>query len=109
MIIDFNTIPFEKLPNFKGGEGYFDVKMYWDGTMRIMHGKLEPGSSIGLHTHEGNCEVLFVTKGDGVLIEDGEQKSICQGQCTYCPNGYSHSLINKSSVELEFYAVVSKQ
>lgn len=109
MIIDFNNLPFEQLPNFKGGEGVFEVQMYWDGNMRIMHGKLAQGASIGLHTHEGNCEVLFVIKGEGMLIEDNEQKIICAGQCTYCPDGNAHSLINKNCTELEFYAVVPKQ
>lgn len=106
MIIDFNNLPFERIPNFKGGEGVFEVQMYWDGTMRIMHGKLAQNASIGLHTHEGNCEILFVVKGNGVLIEDGEQKMINEGQCTYCPEGHTHSLINENCTELEFYAVV---
>lgn len=109
MIIDFNTLPFEKLPNFKGGEGFFEVQMYWDGNMRIMHGKLAPGASIGLHTHEGNCEILFLIHGTATLLEDNQQKVLQAGQCTYCLNGYAHSLINTGSEEVEFYAAVPKQ
>ena len=109
MIIDFHSIPFETLPNFKDGNGAFEVQMFFDGNMRIMHGKLAQGSSIGLHRHEGNCEVLFVVKGEGVLIDGEEKQTITAGQCTYCPEGQAHSLINENCTELEFYAVVPKQ
>ena len=56
MIIDFNRMEATDIPNFKGGEKEFNVKMFWDGTNRIMKGKLIPGASIGEHTHEENCE-----------------------------------------------------
>ena len=109
MLLDFNTMPFEDLPHFKDGEGSFHVQMYFDGTTRIMHGILVPGSSIGLHRHEGNCEILFVLSGDGTLLEDSERKPITAGQCTYCPDGHEHSLINTGTADLEFYAAVPKQ
>ena len=109
MIIDFKTLPFEEIPHFKDGEGNLRVQMYWDGTTRIMHGILEPGSSIGLHKHEGTCEMLFVLSGEGTLLEESKQKLICAGQCTYCPEGYEHSLINNGTQNLEFYAAVPKQ
>lgn len=109
MIIDFKTLPFEEIPNFKGGDGVFRVQMYWDGTTRIMHGILAPGSSIGLHKHEGNCEMLFMVSGQGTLLEDGKHTILSAGQCTYCPDGHEHSLINNGAEPLEFYAAVPKQ
>ena len=109
MIIDFQTLPFEEIPHFKGGDGAFRVQMYWDGTTRIMHGILQPGSSIGLHKHEGNCEILFLIRGEATLIEDGEQKQLHANQCTFCPEGHEHSLLNTGKTDVEFYAVVPKQ
>ncbi len=114
MIIDFTTIPFEDIPHFKDGEGNLHVQMYWDGTTRIMHGVLVPGSSIGLHRHEGSCEILFMLRGEATLIEisgNGEKSThiLCAGQCTYCPEGAAHTLINNGQQEVEFYAAVPKQ
>lgn len=110
MIIDFPNMPVEVIPSFKGGEKELSVQMFFDGTNRIMHGVLIPGASIGLHTHEGNCEMIFVLAGRGTIIEDGEPHVIQHGQCTYCENGHAHSLVNTSEdTDLEFYAVVPKQ
>lgn len=109
MTIDFNTMEFADFPNFKGGEKSLNAQMFWDGTNRILHGILIPGASIGQHTHEENSEILFVIKGEGTIIDDGESKPIVAGQCTYCPKGHSHSLVNTSEADLEFYAVVPNQ
>lgn len=109
MTIDFNTMETTVLPQFKGGKGELSAKMYWDGTTRIMKGLLAPGASIGEHTHEGNCEILFVVSGEGTIIDDGESTPIKAGQCTYCPEGHSHSLVNTGTEDLVFYAAVPKQ
>ncbi len=109
MIIDFNNIEEQELAHFKGGEKAFNAKMFFDGSVRIMNGRLVPGASIGLHTHETNCEVLFVTQGCGHVVFDGERIAIREGQCHYCPKGHSHTLINDSEAELKFVAVVPEQ
>lgn len=110
MIIDFPNMPVEVIPSFKGGEKELSVQMFFDGTNRIMHGVLEPGASIGMHTHEGNSEILFVLAGHGTIIEDGEAHQLIVGQCTYCPKGHTHSLVNTADEgNLEFYAVVPQQ
>ena len=57
MYIDFDGMQTKELPNFKGGEKTFRADMFDDGDTKIMRGRLESGASIGLHTHEGNCEI----------------------------------------------------
>lgn len=109
MTIDFNAMEDTILPKFKGGEKELCAKMYWDGTTRIMRGLLIPGASIGKHRHEGNCEILFVVSGEGTIIDDGAPSPIKAGQCTYCPEGHTHSLVNTGTESLVFYAVVPKQ
>ena len=106
MTIDFNTMESTLIPNFKGGEKSFQVKMFWDGTTRIMKGLLVPGASIGEHIHDTNSEILFVLKGTGTIIDDGVASPISEGQCTYCPKGHRHSLVNTGTQDLEFYAAV---
>lgn len=108
MTIDFNNMGAVSIPSFKGGEKEMLTKMFFDGTTRILHGVLVPGASIGEHTHTDSCEILFVVKGSGTIIDDGVSSAIEAGQCTYCPKDHSHSLINTGTANLEFYAAVPK-
>lgn len=109
MTIDFNTMEFAAFPNFKGGEKELNAKMFFDGTNRMLHAILKPGASIGEHKHEGNCEMIYILKGEGTIIDDGVATPIQAGQATYCPDGHTHSLVNTSQADLEFIGVVPKQ
>ena len=116
MKIEFNTMDTTHLPNFKGGEKEFAANMFFDGTNRIFKGRLIPGASIGMHTHDDSCEVIFILEGCGTIVEkpavaDVETVSpVNVGDCLYCPKGDSHSLRNTAEEgDLVFYAVVPKQ
>lgn len=116
MILDFNKMGVTVLPNFKGGEKEFAANMFFDGTNRIFKGWLIPGATIGMHTHDDSCEVIFILEGRGTIIErepGSEEETVLPvsaGDCLYCPKGYSHSLQNTSDEgDLIFYAVVPKQ
>lgn len=109
MIIRFDEMDLTVLPAFKGGEKEYRAKMFFDGSNRIMKGTLIPGASIGMHTHEDSSETIFIIKGQGALIDEGERKKVSEGDCLYCPKGHSHSLINDSESDLVFYAVVPLQ
>lgn len=109
MIIDFNVMEEAVLPSFKGGEKAYNVKMFQDGGNRIMKGRLEPGASIGMHTHETDCEVFFILSGKGTVLLSQGSEPVCAGQAHYCPKGAAHSLVNTGSEDLIFYAVVAAQ
>jgi mannose-6-phosphate isomerase-like protein (cupin superfamily) len=116
MIIDFNKMDVTVLPNFKGGEKEFAANMFFDGTNRIFKGRLVPGATIGMHTHDDSCEVIFILEGNGTIVEmqsgiDQEGVSaVSAGDCLYCPKGHTHSLRNTAEEgDLVFYAVVPKQ
>ena len=51
---------------------------------RIIYGKLMPGASIGVHTHETNSEIIYITKGTGRVLMDGEYEKLEAGMCHYC-------------------------
>ena len=106
MIIDFKKIEEDAIPSFKGGEKEFNVRMFSDGNNKIMKGRLVPGASIGLHTHVGNSEIMFITKGSGHILYDGEKIALSEGDVHYCPEGHAHSLVNDGCTDLEFSAVV---
>lgn len=109
MIIDFNKIDEKEFTNFKGGEKFLNGRMFNDGNNIIMKAVLVPGASVGLHTHEGNCEMVYVIKGNGKVIYDGAEERVSVGQVHYCPEKHSHSLINDTDEDLVFLAVVPKQ
>ncbi len=110
MIIRPQDIEFSNLENFKGGERHLEARMYSDGTNRILtRARLIPGASIGMHTHDDSCEVIFILEGRGSILEDGMKKAVEAGDCLYCPKGGTHSLINDSDADLLFCAVVPKQ
>lgn len=118
MILKFDEMELSHLPAFKGGEKEFAANMFFDGTNRIFKGRLIPGASIGVHTHEDSCEVIFILSGNGRLYEKGpaaedlpEYKDVTAGDCLYCKKGQTHSLMNPETSEsdLIFYAVVPKQ
>lgn len=109
MIIDLKNEQAQEFPNFKGGEKSLFAKMFFDGTNRILHGILESGATIGLHTHETNSEIIYILKGKGKVLYNGEYEKVEEGMCHYCPKGNTHSLINDSNSDLEFFAVVPEQ
>lgn len=106
MKLDFNTIPEETIPHFKGGDGEIKTRMFWDGSTRIMRARLSPGSSIGLHRHEGTSEAIYVLSGRGTAYLDGAAESLGPGQCHFCPEGHEHTLVNDGTEDLAFFAVV---
>lgn len=109
MILDFSKIEETIIPNFKGGEKEYAARMFFDGKCRIMKGRLIPGASIGMHTHDTSSEIIFMTKGIGTVIFNGERMQLNEGCVHYCPKGETHSLINETSADIEFSAVVPEQ
>ena len=109
MLIEFEKMGETVLPRFQGGEGDFRARMHADGLGKILQGVLEPGCSIGLHTHESSSEIIYNLSGTGRVLCDGVYEPLAAGSCHYCPKGHAHSLINDSQGALTFFAVVPNQ
>jgi len=67
---------------------------------------LQPGESIGYHTHEGEFEIYYVIRGTGTVTENGEVYELRPGDMAQCKNGSSHGIRNAGNEELEFLAVI---
>ncbi|MBQ2062666.1 MAG: cupin domain-containing protein [Oscillospiraceae bacterium] len=106
MTIDYKDIPLQILPRFKGGEGENRARLRTDEYGKIMHGTLPPGSSIGLHTHEGSYEVIYILAGSGVCLDDGAEIPVRPGTVNLCLPGHSHSIINTGEEDLVLFAVI---
>lgn len=106
MIIDFEKIPEAHINDFKGGNGELNTRNYQDDKVKIMYSTLRPGASSGLHTHEGNCEIIFVISGTLTLHYDDDVEVCHVGQCHYCPMGHSHYMENLTDHDAVYFAIV---
>lgn len=110
MVIDFNNIELSIQPHFKGGEGDTKSRTFFDGVNKIASGCLEPGCTIGYHSHDTSCEMIYILSGKARCLYDDGEEFLSPGQCHYCPKGHSHSLINASPTEpLTYLAIVPQQ
>ena len=95
MTLDFDRMPSLVQPRFKGGQGEAETRIFQDDMGKILRLTLQPGSSIGLHTHEDSCEIMYFLSGTGVCLDDGAEVPVGPGLCHYCPRGHSHSFSRK--------------
>lgn len=109
MKISFDEIEETVIENFYGGEGTIVSNLTVVNGNKIMRGHLDPGCSIGTHTHTDACETIFILTGIGKAVCDGVEESLSAGDCHHCPCGSTHELSNTGDSPLEFYAVVAKQ
>ena len=68
MLFNFDDMEETILHNFNGGKNDTKAKMFIDENVKILYGTLEPGSSIGLHTHEKNSETVYCISGEATII-----------------------------------------
>ena len=109
MLIDFNAIPETVIPKMRGGEKEVRAHMYVDNLGKIMKGKLIPGATIGMHTHETSSEVIYILSGVGKVLCEGVYEPLAPGACHYCPKGSCHEIINAGSQDLILLTIVPKQ
>lgn len=109
MLIDFSKMELTVLKSFYGGEQEMRANMHVDEKNRILRGRLAPGASIGMHTHETSSEIIYILSGTGKALYDDGVETLSPGMCHYCEKGHAHSLINDGAEELCFFAVVPQQ
>jgi len=106
MLIPFDSMDEKIIPNMRGGEKEAAMRVFQDEWCKIIMGRLIPGATVGLHTHETDSETIYILSGKGKILCDGEYEPLPAGACHYCPKGHEHSLINDGDEDLCFFAVV---
>ena len=106
MLLNFDQIEEKVIPKMRGGEGEMITRMFVNEDTKIMRGCLTPGSTIGLHTHETDSEMIFILSGAGKVLCDGEYEPLSAGAVHYCPKGHEHSLINDGTEDLVILAMI---
>ena len=68
---------------------------------------VETASSLGIHKHEGECELYFVTSGKALYTENDVEYEVVPGDAMLCESGSTHGIKNASDTEpLTFIAVI---
>ncbi len=112
MIYKAADIKDERMEKARGGVGFMMTKALISGDefcgkgRMFNHSVLEPGSSVGVHKHEGDIEVYYILEGEGTYNDNGKAVPVSAGDVTYCKDGEVHGLENTSKANLEFIALI---
>lgn len=106
MIIDFEKIEEIEIEGFRGGQGKLYARNYMDDKCKIMRHILKPGAYSGLHSHDENCEIIYVLQGTATCHYDDQVEDVSVGQVHYCPMGHNHFIVNNTREDLHYLAIV---
>lgn len=67
---------------------------------------INPGCSIGLHEHINEEEIYYITKGKGLVEDNGTKQEVQAGDAVMTGGGASHSIENTGEEPLEMMAVI---
>ena len=104
-------MPVERKEHVKGGDGSYLSQILFtpeelDKTRLFACNTMEPGSSIGVHSHTGEGEAYVILSGEAVVQEDGQDYVLHAGDCEYCTDGHSHAIANRSDKPMSFLAII---
>ncbi|MCF7838201.1 MAG: cupin domain-containing protein [Candidatus Marinimicrobia bacterium] len=102
----------EPRENLRGGAGtvtlhhFFKPDEITAPTRLCAEMTIPPGASIGLHEHQEEDELYFVTAGSGILSEGGREQRIHIGDAILTGNGGAHAVRNDGPEDLRIIAVI---
>lgn len=67
---------------------------------------LQPGDSIGWHSHVTNAEVYYVLAGELTVNDDGTEALLKVGDAVFTADGGAHSAENRTDQEVQLLAVI---
>ena len=67
---------------------------------------MEPGNSMGYHTHHDEGEAFYILSGVARITEDGEEVLLYPGDTLFTPAGGSHSVEAAGGETLEYLAII---
>lgn len=79
-----------------------------------LHGKgrlynrvlLRPGAAVGRHRHNGDQEIFYILRGEGLYNDNGREVMVTAGDVTVCNDGEEHALLNTGAEDLEMIALI---
>jgi quercetin dioxygenase-like cupin family protein len=97
---------------FKGGKGRISMEHFLDPRNSGGAGRLfckiviPPGASLGIHRHEGECELVYILKGEALVNDNGTEVKLGPGDVNFCRDGEMHGIENIGAGDLESVAIV---
>ncbi len=108
------TYDIEVRESMRGGKGKVRIEHYWKKPDLAARTRLcaklilEPGSSIGPHSHDQEDEVYIVLRGCGRVTDAGTTVDIGPGDSVLTGKGASHSVESTGTEPLEMIAVIEQ-
>lgn len=114
MLITFEQLEKEKIEKMRGGEGHIFIQRLKDKDKLPINCKMyakitiPQNSSIGLHAHQGDEEIIYVLDGKASIITEGSTKELLPGMINLTKENEIHSIINKNKEDLVILAVINE-
>jgi mannose-6-phosphate isomerase-like protein (cupin superfamily) len=112
MIIHKSKVPVKMLDKCHDGVGVLHCTEYLgeygrkEKGIKFYHDNmLNPGVSVGEHTHENDEEMYIILNGIGVMKIDGKDQNVKDGDVCITRRGHSHSLANTGTIPMRFLVV----
>jgi mannose-6-phosphate isomerase-like protein (cupin superfamily) len=67
---------------------------------------LDPGASIGCHSHPEDVEYYVILRGSGIVNDNGTENAVKKGDVVITGNGSFHDIKNTGSGPLDMIAVI---
>lgn len=68
--------------------------------------RLEPGASIGPHSHNGEEDLYFCISGAGIVVDNGQEHSFTPGVLQITRDGETQAIRNTGETELVFLGAI---
>lgn len=107
MIKNVHTVAPETAEGVRGGSGLVTAHKLLDlfpGSAIKSVGivRLEPGASVGDHSHQGEEDFYYCLSGTGVVFDDGVEHPFTPGTLQITRDGESQAIRNTGETELVF-------
>lgn len=112
MIVKKSDLKVTEIDRLKDGIGSVKLTHITDAEGLCQKGRLfsimelEPGCSVGSHTHENDFEIYYILEGEGEATDDGVVKNVYPGDAMITHENHEHSLKNIGNDILKFVALI---
>ncbi|MDD4715828.1 MAG: cupin domain-containing protein [Oscillospiraceae bacterium] len=112
MIIRKEDMNLRVRDNIKGGKGTIeDLKIL---EPEMLSGRcslcskffIDPGDSLGEHTHQKDAELYYVLEGELTVVEDGAAHLLKPGDAAFATGGVSHWVENRSGEQAVMLGII---
>ncbi len=82
-----------------------EAEMYAKGRV-FAHTTVQPGCSIGYHTHTNESETYYILSGTAEFNDNGTPVTVGAGDVCYTPSGEGHGIRNNGKEPVELIALI---